>query len=364
MQGSLDEYVKLYGIYDLIIVADLNGNLVATNSADPSGRKVNFEGLKKLNFKDQPWFQAVVKGDTTDDKADGLGGTFVEGMVDDNLLASAFGTQQYATSFSAAVKNAQGAVIGVITNRANVKWISGDLLAKHESLNKESFTSNRITILDNEMNVIADVADGAVSFERKGKVAYESSFEFPQRLSRGEEQGVFEALDPASQNPYLYGFSKVHGPKFTEALGWNTLVKAKTSEVFAASDKITWFAYGVLGFFSLLAIVFAAWFSNSLANRVIQFITSLTTNSQYVTDASSKIASSSVELSEAAVEQAAALQETMAAVDEIGATVEKNAESANKSKVISSNSRESAEAGKRTVDQMLKAIADISESNE
>ena len=41
IQSRLDEYVSLYGIYDLIVVLDTRGNLISVNSKDVAGVPVN-----------------------------------------------------------------------------------------------------------------------------------------------------------------------------------------------------------------------------------------------------------------------------------------------------------------------------------
>ena len=58
MQGDLDQYVPLYGIYDLIIVVDKHGYLVGANSKDINGKPVNLKALQAYNFKEAPWFKA------------------------------------------------------------------------------------------------------------------------------------------------------------------------------------------------------------------------------------------------------------------------------------------------------------------
>ena len=101
------------------------------------------------------------------------------------------------------------------------------------------------------------------------------------------------------------------------------------------------------------------WFSNAL----LKLASDLTNFSLDVAKASVDIAASSNELTQASTQQASALQETVAAIDEINAMVNKNAETAKLSADVSNVSESSAVAGQATVQKMLKAINNISDSN-
>lgn len=79
--------------------------------------------------------------------------------------------------------------------------------------------------------------------------------------------------------------------------------------------------------------------------------------------ASTQIASTAEELSQATAEQAASLQETSASVEEINSMINANNENAKQSVAVSGQSLNTAERGKAVVDQMIKAISEISESN-
>lgn len=85
--------------------------------------------------------------------------------------------------------------------------------------------------------------------------------------------------------------------------------------------------------------------------------------SRNVSSASGEIASSSEELSQAATEQASSLEETAASIEEMNSMVQKNAENALRTSELAVNSSNSAEKGKIVVTDMIKAINDISVSN-
>lgn len=114
----------------------------------------------------------------------------------------------------------------------------------------------------------------------------------------------------------------------------------------------------------IFGIIYLAYFiSTQLVNQFTIIGESLKEASSQLNSASSQIASSSEELSQAATEQAASLEETAASIEEMSSMVQKNAESAQRTSHLALDSNKSAEKGKIVVGNMIKAISDISQSN-
>ena len=112
----------MYGIYDLIMLVDAKGHLVAVNNKAPDGKDISVLPLYENNYSESPWFKAVMNGQTTDDKEKNFSGTYVEDVQIDPWTTQVFGSNRLGTSFSAPVKDASGKLIGVISNRAGSRW--------------------------------------------------------------------------------------------------------------------------------------------------------------------------------------------------------------------------------------------------
>lgn len=113
----------------------------------------------------------------------------------------------------------------------------------------------------------------------------------------------------------------------------------------------------------ILGFSLAFYVLRSLGKSISQVVESLTDGSNQVTSASQQIAASSEELSQAATEQAASLEETASSIEEMNSMVQKNSENAKRTSELSISSNQSAERGKTVVQDMIKAIDDISISN-
>ncbi len=369
----LQEYVNLYGIYDVILLVDKNGRFLATNKKDISGKDLDLEALKNFDYTKTQWFQSAIKGEWTEDKEKAYSGTFFESVHLDPVVKAAVGEARTATGFTTVVKNELGDVIGVLTNRANNKWFEVEFAAAYNAKKEAGFADAEITLTDSKGFVISNLAPK----NHDGKIVFDTDTEeflFKQNMGELHEQagplllkkqsGAVRSFHKSTEGWDLVGFHHLDNPKWPKAIGWNIMVHMDWNDALAGvtDAKNYFYVFSVLALFA--AICFSIFFGMVMSKSVANSTEILAKNSAQVSEASSQIASQATELSESATEQAAALQETVAAVDEISAMVEKNADAANKSKEVSGQSREAAMKGRETVEQMMNAIGEINNSND
>lgn len=167
MQSSLDSYIELYGIYDLILVVDKNGRFVASNSKDANGNKVDKSKIQTFDYSNEPWFKAAINGQFTEDKEKNFSGTYFEDLNFDPYLKMAFSEARYGTGFTTVIKNEKGQITGVITNRANAKWIETEFLYNYSSMKAIGNTSTEYVMLNKEGAVLVDFDPSANNFKNE-----------------------------------------------------------------------------------------------------------------------------------------------------------------------------------------------------
>ena len=113
----------------------------------------------------------------------------------------------------------------------------------------------------------------------------------------------------------------------------------------------------------VVSLVIGFYFSSKLSSAINYIVNSLQESSEVLSSASSQIATTSDQLSQATTEQAASLQETSSSIEEINSMVISNTENARQSAGASEKCLENAEKGKVVVNDMIKAIGQISTSN-
>lgn len=114
---------------------------------------------------------------------------------------------------------------------------------------------------------------------------------------------------------------------------------------------------GSIGFASAFIV------SNALVSSLKQISDALDESSAQVSSAAGQIASSSEELSQAATEQASSLEETSSSVEEMSSMVNINTENAKKASENSEESKRQAERGRTVVEEMVKSMGQINDSN-
>lgn len=368
----LDAYTKLYGIYEIILVVDAEGNYVGSNTKDTSDKSLNITNLKAKNFKDEPWFKAAFEKKWTADKSKNFDGTFFEDVHIDPMYDISVGEKRTGTSFTSAITDEKGHFVGVITNRANNRWFETEMISMYSKMKEDGFPDAEVTLLNKEGFIISNLApktkNDKMEFDTDtDTVLFKENF-FKLHMPAGEkmakhENGSMRSIHGGVDED-LIGYKFVNDEKFIADIGWTVALHLDAETAFAAENAALMNFYFLTGIFTFICLSIAVWFGFSVSKSVSSIISVLANNSSEVSDASTKIASQSTELSESATEQAAALQETVAAVDEINAMVEKNAEAAEKSKEMSSNSRETASKGKQIVENMLLAVNDINVQND
>lgn len=372
MQLALDEYVRLYGLYDLILVVDTQGRYVGSNSKDVEGVPVDLAGLSGISYAEAPWFKAAINGKFTEDEAKGFAGTFFEETHVDPVMKLAFGANRIGTGFTSVIKDKQGQVVGVITNRAKTKWIDAEIVSSYEQLKKAGMEDAMITLVNRSGLFLADYRPKE---DGKSELFYDTKKTFLVKnikanhvpvgriLMKGGTGSVYSADADDNGNEDIVGYHWLDNPKWIRSVGWGILVHDDPDDAMKHVLSARHEFWVIFSLNVLIATALFFWFAWGISRQISSVAKTLDEATTAVNETGGSISSSSVRLSEAATQQAAALQETMAAIEEISAMVDKNSESANRSRQVSGESRESATNGRQTVEEMLQAIDEIDRTN-
>ena len=372
---TLNTFSALYGIYDLILIVNKSGKLVAVNSKGPDGKPLNVQSLYAKNFAEETWFKAAIHGDSTSDKDKGFSGTYFEDTHQDPYTSEVYGDKRLGNSFSTAVKDAHGNIIGVISNRAGSRWFEVAVKDLFRGLKKLGINTAEVSMTR---------ADGTLLYEYTSNPALEtleeSKYDWEKLLTlnylKNNDQASAELKThasgggkfdhPVNHLSFVTGFTKVNGPKFIDSIGWNVFIrqpadsKEGLSELFYIRNAFYVALIAVILFSLLLSLRFAS----SLSNQLSKLAEQLSVGASDVSSTSREIATSSGRLSEAATEQASAIQETAASLDEVSAMLRSASDNASKSQLASRQSHEYAEKGKVSIQEMIEAIVAINQSND
>lgn len=371
MQNDLNEYITAFGVYDLVLVLDKDGKLVATNQTDVNKKLVNTIALAQVNFAQAPWFQSALKGEFTESPSKSISGTYFGDVALDPVLKEAFAEDRFSATFATQIKDYDGNVVGVIATKSNTRWFDGAMEEFYRTV-ESSYPNTKLTILNKDGQSVlqyypAGIKDPAkrVTYDPK-QILKQKFFTAENEISKAlkeQKSGSGTQVDPVDGNEDLIGYSFIKHPKWISSIGWSVLFHNEKEEVFADVHQAKVYFYWLSGIISLLGLCFSTWAGLKLSKSVEHISEELAENTKQLDEASVKIASGATQLSESATEQASALQETVSTIDQISSMIQKNSEAAQKSKELSAQSTNSAEQGRQTVDSMLLAISEIETNN-
>ena len=72
IENFLNDYAKSFAMYELIVVTDREGEVIASNTLRGNGKPVNSEELKKIHFDQSDWFEAVKNNKLYEDQENGF----------------------------------------------------------------------------------------------------------------------------------------------------------------------------------------------------------------------------------------------------------------------------------------------------
>ena len=371
----LNTYSRIYSMYDLILLVDTHGNYVASNHRGPDGRTLNINQVRSRSYANTPWFKNAISGQFTEEPRKGLTGTYVEDVQIDPLSSLAFGENRFGNSFSALVRDAHGAPVGVLTTRANFNWVENEFKSYYAFLREHGLGSAQLTMVNKNGFTIIEYDPSA----NQGNLDLRHDFDntlLKQNLANsggeyrpvtelvGGRSGAVSAFHPYKKIEQATGYHTMRGsPKFLDALGWGIFVAVNESEAYsvvtAARNQFVWVSTLVMGLFA----IFSYWFALSVGQRLAKLSHYISDTSAQVMAGSEQMSSASQSLASTATEAASSLEETVSSIEQLSSMVKNNANHAMEAANLSRASRESADEGEVEIKKLVEAMNEINLSS-
>ncbi len=368
--SAMDNYMSLYGMYDLTILVDVTGKVAAVNSKDATGKSLNTEYIYDINFKDTKWFKNTLEGKFYP-TSDALTGTFVEDVYQDELVKKVYGTEGLCLSFNALVKDANGNVIGIWHNVARFSLVEEILQYAQNRMSKEGLTGAEFTLITEKGVAIVDYDPSVtktMSVTRDMDVILKqnlvtSGVEAAIEASQGKS-GISRSYHSKKKAWQTVGYSKSIPVLGFNGLGWSALVRIAETEkpslvAYHFSQKI------MFGFILVLfpIIILIGWLiGRSLSNPITQAVEQLNVSAKQITEAANELASGSQTLASSSSVQAASLEELSASSEEVAAMSQHNVDNTKTTRDISTKVNELLTSGVKSMEKMREANANIKTS--
>jgi methyl-accepting chemotaxis protein len=275
-----DEMTRTYApIYNLMVIADRSGKIIANSSIDASGEFLpNTMVLLNRNVSRSGWFQKGISGEISD------GTSFVEDLHNDELLRLAYGDKAsnentLAMSFTAPILNERGEIVGVWSNRFNWQVARNILAEVAERAQAGGAKSLRLGLAAKTgLALIAPDVSQVLSSAWQDRAGWRAASgasnvrSVVPIVSKAQDGAVYgETLD--NNRPAVEGWARSRGYSAYGGLGWTVLATQETGEVFAPYQQLFNLAVGGALLFAALASLVAWLVARNLAGRMAQMAT-------------------------------------------------------------------------------------------
>lgn len=214
VQTALNFYTTTYGCYDLMIVADANGTIVAVNTVDHAGHPLETRSLVGRSVRGETWFENCLRGVVKQ------GQTYYSDAEQDKLVAEVLPNAGLTLNFSAPVFDADGNVVRVWSNRASLKRTAGQILDESRQLASDNgqdletqlISRNGLILddVDKETVLKLNLAEGGLNCAR-AVTSGKSGFTVEKHLSSGVTQ--------------VNGYATSEGALGFPGYGWGILMR-------------------------------------------------------------------------------------------------------------------------------------------
>jgi PAS domain S-box-containing protein len=151
-QEFMNTMVSYYVLYDLMMITDNNGKVIAVNTMDKAGDPLKTEFVIGQDFSDEDWFHACTSSTSPE------GGAWYSDFQKNDIVAKINNSKGWGVAFASPIKDDNGHVIGVWYNYASWKDVTQSIRTETEELLKKQDPTAFVLITDKYNNVI-DASD-------------------------------------------------------------------------------------------------------------------------------------------------------------------------------------------------------------
>lgn len=330
-------------IYDVMLVTDTKGKVIATNTIWKDGKPADTSYLLGKDYSDKPWFKAAVDGKIAPATS------FVEDMAFDEDIKKVANNDGRVMNFTAPIVDKKtGKVLGVWSNRVSWKDVVEAIFAEEIAKIK----GGRITdvfpyIISSEGKYLLH-ADPKMIFAEARDLDYKSEF-LKANVETEKFQGqVFQS------NAKSKGYSTYPG------IAWTATLQAPVND---ARIAFLWYLVGIAATVLIGFNVFAHIYATRSSRLLEDATETLSQGFKKLNDSVTIIQQDASKLAEAVTEQAAAIEETVASMEEMTSMIAQTSQHANGSSDVATRGAEESENGKKVIGRMIHSMDEIQSGN-
>ncbi len=182
-QNFINTMMTYYVLYDLMIVVNNEGKVVASNTVDKAGLVVNTQFLIGQDFSNEGWFKICMSPQGPE------GGAWYSDFISNSQVGQVYKSAGQGMAFAAPIKNDNGKVIGVWYNFASWKEVTQGIRIETERQLTQASSSAFVIITDQHGTVIDAADEKLIGITRvtESSFAEGASFQLDGRVVSSED---------------------------------------------------------------------------------------------------------------------------------------------------------------------------------
>lgn len=363
----MNSYVAAYGIYDITLLVDLEGKVIAVNDKNLKGQPVDTGFIYNQNFSDSSWFKDAISGRFYTDQGM-LTGTVVEDAYVDPIVQKVSGNEGIVMGFSAPVIGPDGSTIAIWKNFATLQLVEDIMRDELLSAEESGIIDFKLQVLKADGTLVAEI-DPTVNGNKSAVRDMKRVLSLNLREAFGEgfqpvlsgKLGSILFSDPEGQEWYT-GFAPSKPVLGFKGMPWVTVAAQHSHDTMEPTYHSIYTSLWIFGISVASILAFAVAFGSRIASSMGELISRLRSGSGEVRSSSVQVASSAQALAQGATEQAAALEESAATVEEISSAAKHTSDNSQQAFTLSTAVQHASENSSQHMTKMLEAINDIKKS--
>ncbi|MCA9452845.1 MAG: HAMP domain-containing protein, partial [Nitrospira sp.] len=249
----LNTYVQTTGMYSLVQLVDLDGNLIAVNDHDSEGLPLETEELYGKNYQSTPWFQALQQAGQRPRPTEASSRSnvnqevFVESAMLDGNVQALFPRESGLTIGFSVPLYSQGRVVGYGSLRMKFSKIEAFFQEAYQDLKKAGFPHAELILQDDQGMTLLEYAPAVYGTEDAthdfDNVVFKTNLaqlglDAAQSAVQGQS-GNARNFHPGKQTNQVIGFSPMSGGARSLGLHWSVLVQVPEDEAFSHVRSLT-----------------------------------------------------------------------------------------------------------------------------
>ncbi len=378
--SAMNDYVRTYVIYSLMILCDTQGRVIAASNADASGSPVNTDFLYNENFAQTDWFQACVNGNFTSSMPFSAPenkiatGTYIEDVYRSEIVQRAYpGEDGLTVGFAAPVYDESGKLIGVWHNSANFSLVEEMILGTYAKLHASGIERAEITLLDANGTIIVDhdpsIRGGKNEIMRDyDKVLFKlnlasAGVNSAQNAVAGKS-GHMISMHARKKIEQIAGYTHLQGALGYPGMNWSVLVRMEKEDALektlGARSAMIWATVALVA----ASVLFAAFVGRRFAAPIRNSANTMAQATHEVSAASNELSATAKGLADGANQQASAIEEISSSLEEMSAMTRHNADNAKSASGLMQMTSNSVSRAESSADEMRDAMNLIKNSSD